>query len=94
MAARLALAALLESVMVRWAKMIMVGLGFTYVSYTAISALIVQVTNLVLSQYGNLPQVAFQLATYAGVHEALSIVLASFATGAAFDGFKRLRLKP
>lgn len=79
-------------VIVRWAKKILVALGFSFVSYQAVATMISSITNLVVSHYVALPSAVYQLANYAGVWEAMSIVLTSLAASQVIQATKALKV--
>lgn len=76
----------------KFAKQVLIALGFTYVSYSVVASLFAQLLQKVVSQYQQLPPVVYQLAEYSGVWEGIGILFSAFTAGQALVLTKTLKI--
>lgn len=69
----------LASVSVPIAKRVMAGLGIGVVTYVGLAAVMMQIQNAVVSNWGAINVSAMQFLSLAGVPDAIGIVLAAVA---------------
>lgn len=83
-------AAWLFALIVPLAQKLLVGLGIGWVTFEAFNYLAVQLQGAVLSAWGQVGGVTFQILSLAGVPDALGIVLGGFTAKAAIAAVARL----
>lgn len=76
-------AAWLMALAVPLAVRVVVGLGFSVVTFTGVTELVAQLVALAQANWSALPATILQLAALSGIPESLGITMAAFSANAA-----------